>query len=75
MHRGAQYGQGIGPVFMELSGRQCSGRESELLECEHRPLALPSTDCVDHTRDASVTCSGIVISNTFCSFRAYCLGS
>ena len=55
-HRGpTQYGLGSGPVF--LDGLGCTGQEDTLINCEHRPLGFPNTDCT-HSDDAGVECPG-----------------
>ena len=55
-HRGpTQYGPGSGPVFLDRLG--CTGKEDALVNCEHRPLGFPNTDCT-HLDDAGVECPG-----------------
>ena len=55
-HRGpTQYGPGSGPVF--LDELHCTGKEDDLINCEHRPLGFPNTGCT-HSNDAGVECSG-----------------
>lgn len=49
----AIFGFGSGPVLM--SGLQCGGSESSLLECTS---TIPSSSC-DHFDDAGVTCQGL----------------
>lgn len=59
-HRGpTQYGPGLGPVFLDELG--CSGKEDDIINCEHRPLGFPNTDCT-HSDDAGVECPGKGIS-------------
>ena len=51
---GAQFGPGIGPIFLDQL--HCSGSESSLLECRYfTPLGLPTCD---HSLDAGVRCVG-----------------
>ena len=52
--RGAQFGPGIGPIFLDQL--HCSGSESSVLECRHfTPLGLP---ICDHSQDVGVRCVG-----------------
>ena len=53
------FGSGTGPVFLEFSGRKCAGDEDNILECDHRPLALTTPTCSTHETDAAVVCPGI----------------
>ena len=52
--RGAFYGEGTGPIFLDKLG--CMGAEASLLSCE-RFSALGLHSC-DHSHDASVQCPG-----------------
>ena len=50
--RDAQFGSGIGPIFLEKL--VCSGSETTLLDCRHStPLGLST--CT-HSQDAGVRC-------------------
>ena len=49
----AYFGAGIGPTF--LDNVQCTGSESNLLECPSNPIG--NENC-DHTADAGVRCPG-----------------
>ena len=52
--RDAQFGPGIGPIFLE--NLICSGSETTLMECRHStPLGLST--CA-HSQDAGVRCVG-----------------
>ena len=52
--RDAQFGPGIGPIFLE--NLICSGSETTLLDCRHStPLGLST--CA-HSQDAGVRCVG-----------------
>ena len=52
--RGAQFGPGIGPIFLDQL--HCSGSETVVLECRRfTPLGLPTCD---HSQDAGVRCVG-----------------
>ncbi len=52
--RGAAFGEGIGPIFLEQL--VCRGEETELLECAPRsPLGVHSCS---HSQDAGVKCIG-----------------
>jgi len=53
--RGAYYGQGSGPIWMDDVA--CSGSESYIYECRHRGWG--NHDCT-HSRDASVQCSSSI---------------
>jgi len=56
--RGAYYGQGSGPIWMDDVA--CSGSESHIYDCRHRGWG--NHDCT-HSRDASVQCSYASSSN------------
>lgn len=58
---GAVYGQGSGPVFLDLLW--CSGLESQLFDCAHRGRLEPNT--CGHDRDAGVVCVEGMESNVF----------
>ena len=52
--RGAQFGPGDGPVFLDQL--VCSGSETSMLECgRYTPLGLPTCE---HSQDAGVRCVG-----------------
>lgn len=51
--RGAFFGEGIGPIFMERY--DCSGGSNSLLECALRPIGIHTCD---HSNDAGVECIG-----------------
>ena len=58
--RDAQFGPGIGPIFLE--NLICSGSETNVLDCRHTtPLGLST--CA-HSRDAGVRCVGKAPANT-----------
>ena len=48
---GANFGQGIGPIFLDNVG--CNGTESTLLSCSHR---ITSLHYCSHLEDAGVVC-------------------
>ena len=48
-----QFGQGTGPILMSVV--QCSGQESNLLDCSYDPL--PYSTC-SHSFDVGVKCEG-----------------
>ena len=51
---GAQFGPGIGPIFLDQL--HCSGSETSVLECRYfTPIGLPTCD---HSQDAGVRCVG-----------------
>lgn len=50
------YGPGKGPVYVELTGSECTGSESRLLDCVLRPLGLLNDLCNSHDTDAAVIC-------------------
>ena len=52
--RGAQFGRGNGPVFLDQLA--CSGTETSVLECR-RLISLGLPTC-DHSQDAGVKCVG-----------------
>ena len=65
-----EFGQGTGPIL--INQLQCSGDESEILNCPYSPFLLSSCS---HYYDAGVVCEGMVcimiltnwnIHNTFC---------
>ena len=51
----ANYGQGSGPIW--LNSVMCSGNESTLARCGH--LGVGEIGNCNHSRDASVICSGV----------------
>ncbi|NXG63228.1 DMBT1 protein, partial [Hemiprocne comata] len=53
----AHFGQGSGPIW--LDNVQCGGTEAALTQCPARPWGV--NNC-DHTEDASVVCTGKVVS-------------
>ena len=54
----AQFGQGTGQIV--LDDVQCSGRESQLLDCTSAPILTVSSNC-DHSDDAGVRCEGLYL--------------
>lgn len=54
---GAQFGEGSGVIWLDRVN--CTGKEAFLNECPKRPWGEHSCD---HSRDASVECSGNLIS-------------
>ena len=48
-----QFGQGTGPILMSVV--ECSGQESNLLNCSYRPF--PYSTC-SHSFDVGVKCEG-----------------
>ena len=51
--RGAHFGQGSGPIFLESFN--CNGSESDLLSCSSGVIGIHTCD---HTHDAGVRCIG-----------------
>ncbi|XP_071095519.1 uncharacterized protein [Haliotis cracherodii] len=51
---GSYYGRGSGPIFMD--SLYCGGYEQTLWSCRNRGWRNPASSCVDHSKDASVTC-------------------
>jgi len=60
---GAQFGQGSGPIWTNLS--LCTGSESTLKNCGTVNWGL--YDC-DHTKDAGVICSGKLLQTLPCFY-------
>ena len=52
----SQFGQGTGPILM--SAVDCSGQESNLLNCPYQPF---SNSICTHHHDVGVKCEGIII--------------
>lgn len=52
--RGAAFGEGSGPIFIDNLG--CSGQEAELSECP--TLSMIGFHQCDHSLDAGVICNG-----------------
>ena len=50
-----QFGQGTGPILM--SAVDCSGQESNLIECPYQPF---SNSLCTHYHDVGVKCEGII---------------
>ena len=48
----AHFGAGAGPIY--LDNVDCTGRESNLLECSHSSFVT----CSSHSEDAGVRCQG-----------------
>lgn len=53
---GAHFGQGSGPIWLDKVS--CTGQEATLSEC---PKGLWGEHHCDHSKDASVECSGNVL--------------
>ena len=56
----SQFGQGTSPILM--SGVDCSGQESNLLECLYQPF---SNSLCTHYHDVGIKCEGKIIKQTF----------
>ena len=66
--RDAQFGPGIGPIFLE--NLICSGSETNVLDCRHTtPLGLST--CA-HSQDAGVRCVGKAPAKTVLHFFLFC---
>ena len=50
------FGSGTGPIL--LDDVACSGKETKLQDCWHRPIGI---DNCDHTEDAGVICMSLGI--------------
>ena len=64
LFRGAEFGEGSGPIFLEQV--DCRSTDSVLLECM-RGVPLGLTTC-DHSQDVGVRCNGEPV----CLFTRIC---
>ena len=71
--RGAAFGEGDGPIFMDNLG--CSGNEGKLSTCP--TFSETGFHQCDHTMDAGVICRGqspmynVTLSNTYFALKSY----
>lgn len=72
-HGAEVYGPGKGPVFVEFTGRECTGRESQVLDCGILPLGYINPVCSDHVTDAAVICGRLCVCMCFCILYHQCL--
>ena len=54
--RGARFGQGVGPIFLDQLA--CRGDEQRVLDCN----SFLGVHTCDHTQDAGIRCIGMFIS-------------
>jgi len=54
--RGARFGQGVGPIFLDQLA--CRGDEQHVLDCN----SFLGVHMCDHTQDAGIRCIGMFIS-------------
>ena len=57
--RGASFGQGVGPIFLDQLA--CRGDEQRVLDCN----SFLGVHMCDHTQDAGIRCIGIYLDCTF----------
>ena len=58
--RGAYFGRGTGPIFLEFFQMHCMGSERDLLACASGVIGIHTCD---HSQDAGVRCIGMVECN------------
>ena len=50
----AYYGRGNGTVW--LDNVECTGTETDLVNCSHNSFGVVASNCLDHHNDAGVVC-------------------